>query len=93
MLGLDVLEDGLDDDVGMRRAGAVGIGNQPVHDRAQRQLVLDAPGEAFAGALECRGDAFEILILQRHRHAAQRAPGGNVAAHDAGADDVDAFAP
>ena len=37
-------------------------------------------------------DVLEVAILQRDREAAQRAPGGDVAAHDAGADHVHACA-
>ncbi len=67
------------------------IGNQAVDGGALRQLVACCAGEQLAGAREGRRDAFERLILQGHRHAAQRAPGGDVAAHDAGADDVHAL--
>ena len=44
--------------------------------------------EQLVRALERRLDVLQRAILQRDVEAAQRAPGGDVAAHDAGADHV-----
>ena len=53
-----------------------------------RRGVLQALGEELRRARHRRRQALGVLVLQRHREAAQRAPGGDVAAHRAGADDV-----
>jgi hypothetical protein len=57
--------------------------------RARRAgpLVAQAPPKSSA-ARDRGGNALGRLILQRHRQAAQRADGGDVAAHHAGADHV-----
>ena len=91
MLRFQILEDRLDHHVGLRRAAPLGVGDQAIHHIAQLQLVADALAPRRVGALQRRRDALHALVLQRHGQAAQRAPGGNVAAHDAGTDDMHAF--
>ena len=54
-----------------------------------RRGVLQALGEELRRARHRRREPPGVLVLQRHRESAQRAPGGDVAAHGAGADDVD----
>ena len=92
-LGVDVLEDRLDDDVGARDAVAGDVRNQPVGRVANAARILQAIGEQLGCALHRRRQPFRVLVLQRHRQSAQRAPGGDVAAHRAGADDVHVRAP
>ena len=87
-LRFQVLEDRLDHDVGLAHALAGGIGNQAVEREAHLRVVAQLLLERRRGALDGRRDALDALVLQRHRQAAQRRPGGDVAAHDAGADHV-----
>ena len=76
-------------DVGARDAVARDVGNQPVAShRATRRGSRRRSAKSFAGALHRRREPLGILVLQRDREAAQRAPRGDVAAHRAGADDV-----
>ncbi len=55
---------------------------------AAADRVLQALVEESLGAVHRRLNQFRGAILQGDRHAAKRRPGGDVAAHDAGADDV-----
>ncbi|WP_195847294.1 hypothetical protein, partial [Bordetella pertussis] len=50
LLGLGVLADGLDDQVGLRHAIALGVGNQAVEGGARGAPVLQLAGEEGAGA-------------------------------------------
>ncbi len=87
-LRLGVFEDGLDHHVGAVDAAAC-------HVRLQaRHLLGGLAGNAAAlleeGARAVERGLHELVaaVLQRHGVAAQRTPRGDVAAHDAGADDV-----
>ena len=92
-LGLDVLEDRLDDHVGARDAVACDVGNQPVEGVATAARILEPLREELAGPLHRRPEALGVLVLQRHGEAAQRAPGRDVAAHRPGADHVHVVGP
>ena len=89
LLRVGVLEDGLDDDV---RVGHAVRLRRPARRRSRASArlrgILQALLEQLVRALERGLDEFEPAILQRDVEAAQRAPGGDVAAHDARADDV-----
>ena len=87
-LRLEVLEDRLDDDVGVPRAFAGDVGNQPVERVAHAPLVAQAPLEELGRALDRGREALGRRVLQRDREAAHRADRRDVAAHHAGADDV-----
>ena len=88
-LGVDVLEDGFDDDVGIaprRRRSRPSAGARtprPPPAGSLRRLSKKALARSMAGS-----NQFLAAILQRDRHAAKRRPGRDIAAHDAGADDV-----
>src|SRR5690606_3007013 len=81
-----VFGDGLDNDVGMANAVAAQVRDQPVGGRPCFTGILLFPDEQGLGASLGSGDALAVLILQRDREALERAPGGDVAAHDPGAD-------
>ena len=73
-----------------RHAFAGGIGFEPHDGGVDLASFLEAFLEQRLAALQRRLDAVHVEVLQGDAHAAQGAPGGDVAAHDAGADDVDA---
>jgi hypothetical protein len=87
-LRVEVLENRLDDDIGVPRAIARHIRDQPVERVAHAPLVAQAPLEELGRALDRGGDALGRRVLQRHREAAHGADRRDVAAHDPGADDV-----
>ena len=53
-----------------------------------RSGILQPLGEQLRRASHRRREPLGVLVLQRHREAAQRAPRGDVAAHRSCADDV-----
>ena len=87
-LGVCVLEDRLDDHVRIADAVAIHVHFQAGERRGRRCRVLQALVEEGLGAVHGRLNQFRGAILQADRHAAKRRPGGDIAAHDAGADDV-----
>jgi hypothetical protein len=91
LLGVEVFEDRLDDHVGLAHAIPFGVGDQAVEGEAGGFPVAQLLFEELRGAADGRRDAFHRLVLQRDGHAAQHAPGGDVAAHDAGADHMHAL--
>jgi hypothetical protein len=96
LLGFEVLENGLDDDIGLAHAIlGLSVTSAIRRSSAKRasflaiaQLLLE---EGLRRATHGRRDALHVLVLQGHGHAAQHAPGGDVAAHDAGADHMHAL--
>ena len=80
-------------DVGARDAVAGDVGNQPVGRVADAPRIAQALGEELRRAAHRRREPLRVLVLQRDRQPAQRAPRGDVAAHRAGADDVHVRAP
>ena len=92
-LGVEVFEDGLDHHVGMPGAMSVGIRYQPVHDVAQFARIADTLAPDRIGTLQRWSDTLHALILQRDAQPAQRAPGGDVATHHTGANDMHASRP
>ena len=72
LLGLEILEDRLDDDVGRGDAVAGDIGAQPRARRGVLGRIAQALVEQLLRALERRLDELERPILQRDVEAAQR---------------------
>jgi hypothetical protein len=64
-LGVDVLEDRLDDHVGARDAVARDVGQQPVARIARTARVLQAIGEAACSRASSRARGAPRLVLQR----------------------------
>ena len=94
VLGVGVLEDRFDDDVG---AGHTVAGARPARHARHELAGLAGILEPFleqprAHASSAGSMNFELAILQRDVEPALRAPGGDVAAHDTGADHVHALA-
>jgi hypothetical protein len=87
-LRLQVLEDRLDQHVGLARAIARHVRDQAIERVALARLVAQPPLEQLRGALHRRGDALGRGVLQRDAQAAHRADRRDVAAHHAGADHV-----
>src|SRR5439155_6092957 len=92
-LGLQVLENRLDDDVRMPRSVPGDVGSQAVERVTNSEFVAQPAFEELGRALYRRREALGRLVLQRHRQAAHRAPGGDVSAHDARADHVNVLRP
>ena len=88
-LGVCVFVDRLDDHVSLRHAVARDIGLETRERGRDAGLVLEPLREMLAGAGKRWLDEPELPILQRDIEAAQRAPGRDVAAHHARADDMD----
>ena len=88
LLGLEILEDSLDDEVRPGDAVARNVRLQACRGRCPRRLITHLLVEQLPRALHGRGDILLFAILQGHGVAAQRAPGRDVAAHDAGADNM-----
>ena len=70
LLGVEVLENGLDDHVGLTHAIALGVGNQAVEREARLFLVAQLLLEQLGGTTDGGRNAFHRLVLQRHGHAA-----------------------
>ncbi len=88
LLGFEIFEDRLDDEIGIGDALAVDIGLQFRRHRRDALRRFQAFGEQFLRAIQRRLDELHLAILQRDVEAAQCAPRGNIAAHHAGADHV-----
>jgi hypothetical protein len=88
-LDLEIFDHRLDDHIGPRHALAGGIGLEPRHGGGNLGPPLEALLEQRFGPHESRIDPLHVEVLQRHAKATERAPGGDVAAHDAGADHMD----
>ena len=90
LLGLQILEDRLDHDIGVRR-----LRHRPRRRSVARGRLCRASGvwksarKQLVGPGQGRLDVLHLPVLQRDREALQRAPGGDIAAHDTGADDMD----
>ncbi len=87
-LGLEILEDRFDHDVGAARAVPGDVGNQPVGGVADAGFFPQAALEELGRALHRGREALGGLVLQRDRQAAHHAPCGDVSAHHARADHV-----
>ena len=88
LLGLEILEDSLDDQIGLGGTVSTDIGPQPGRGFGSLGVVANSFREQFGGALQCRIDVLLLTVLQCHRVPAQRAPGRDIAAHHARADNV-----
>ena len=87
-LCLDVLENGLDDDVRERRAFTADVGAQARDGLRRRLRVLQALLQEVPGPIERRLNQLRAAILQGDVDAPKRGPGRDVSAHHAGADHV-----
>ena len=90
LLDLELLHDRLDHDVGAAESVAVGIGDEARFGGVALRLGLELARKQLALRLDALLDLLSRNVLQRHLHAAGDAPAGDVGAHGAGADDVDA---
>ena len=88
---LEFFDHGFDDHIGPGHALAGRIGLEPQHGGIDLVALLEALLKQLFGAIQRGFDALHINVLQSHRHAAQSAPGGNVATHHARADDMHAL--
>jgi len=91
LLGLEVLVDRLDHEIGFGHAGAVHIGLQAFQRLRDTFRRLQSLLEQRLGAVQGRLDVFHLTILQRRGETAQGAPSGNIPAHDAGAHHMHVF--
>ncbi len=92
-LQIENFRHSLDDQVRGGDAFALEIGDQAVERVAHSAAVVAADlAEQVGGALDRAGDRFRLGVAKADDKSVPRAPCGNVAAHGAGADDVDAFA-
>jgi hypothetical protein len=89
-LGLGLLGDRLDDDVGGARALAVEVGGEAVAGVAAGAAFVDLVVEEGVRAADRLGDGGGVEVGEGDGEAPAGAPGGDVAAHRARADDVDA---
>ena len=85
-LGVEILKDCFNDDIGERDAIAGDVSTQARRGFGHLDGVVQPFGKHVLRALHGRSDEFLFAILQRDVQAAQRAPGCNIAAHDPGAD-------
>ena len=93
LLEAEVLRHRLDDQVGECDAFALEIGDQAVERVANPAAVVAADlAVEFGGALDRTGERLRLHVGEADGEAMPRAPRGDVAAHRAGADHVDAAA-
>ena len=90
-LGVGVLDDRLDHQVGIRRAVAGEVALEPRGHRRTFRLVLDLLREQILRARQRAVDEALLAIGQRHLEALVGRPRRDVAAHHAGADHVHAL--
>ena len=93
LLGVYVFDDGFDHHVRRGNAQAFEVRDQTVHGRLHPARRLQAFAEQLMGAFDGGRDEFRFPVLQGDRQSLQHAPGGDVAAHGAGADDVHPLEP
>jgi len=74
----------------MLDVGTFGVGDQPRDGGVDRKLGAHLALEQALGAGERLADLRLVEILQARLHALRHAPGGDVAAHGAGADHMHA---
>ena len=92
-LELEIFRHRLDDQIGTGNAVALEIGNEAVERVAHAPAVVAADlAVKLGGALDGAADRLRAGVAERDDKAVPRAPGGDVAAHGAGADDVNALA-
>ncbi len=90
-LGLGVFEDGFDHQVGVRNAVTLDVHCEARQCAVHGSGILESFLEERSSAIHGRPHQLRRPILQRHAHPAKCRPRRNIAAHDAGADDVHAF--
>ena len=89
LLQLQLFRHRLDDEIGVADALAVHVRHQPVKRVAHSGALAQDLAEQIGGALDRARDRLGLHVGERHPHVLAGAPGGDVAAHRAGADDVD----
>jgi hypothetical protein len=87
-LGLQVLEDRFDDDVGPNDAVTLVIGHQAVERRARQPRFPETLLEQRTCAIDRWRNVLGLTVLQRDVQSLECTPRGDVAAHGAGADHV-----
>jgi len=91
-LELERLRHRLDDEIGEAHALTGEIGDQPVERVADRDALVTDLAVEIGRALDRLGQRLGLHVGERDGEAVPRAPSRDVAAHGAGADDVDAIA-
>jgi hypothetical protein len=86
LFGGQVLDDGLQHQVGACDAVATHIRNQPVEGVADQPGILELARKERRRALHGARQVLRTAVLQGHGQAPSDGPGGDVSAHDAGAD-------
>jgi len=79
-LGLQILEDRLDDDVRLPGSVSGDVGNQPVERVPNYGFVAQPAFEKLGRRVSSQAQGARVTGLQRHREAAHRAPGGDISA-------------
>jgi len=88
LLGFRVLEDRLDDQVGLRDTRTLDIGDQSRTGGDALLRILHFFVEQYGGAIHRRLDVLQFPILQGYGESPQGTPRCDVATHHAGADHV-----
>ena len=89
LLQLEFFRHRLDDEIGIADALAVHIRHEAIQRVADVDALAHDLAEQLRGALDRAGDRLRLHVGERHTQALIGAPGRDVAAHRAGADDVD----
>ena len=88
LLQLQLFRHRLDDEIGVADALGLHVRHQPVQRIAHRRALAQDLAEQIGGALDGARDRLRLHVGERHPHILAGAPGGDIAAHRAGADDV-----
>ncbi len=88
LLDRHLLRHRLDHDIRQARAVAGDVRDQPVERSAHQVRFPEPAAVQLRGAADRGRDILRRTVLQRDPQALHRAPGGDVAAHGAGADDM-----
>ena len=89
LLQLQLFRHRLDDEIGVAHALAVHVGHKAVERVADFGRLADDLAEQFGGALDRAGDRLRLHVGECDAHPFIGAPGRDIAAHGAGADDMD----
>ena len=90
LFDLQTLGHRLDHQIGVTQAGSLGIGDKAGKRILDTLRILQPPLIQRACARHRPVNGGRIEILQRHRKAGHGRHGGDIAAHRAGTDDMDA---
>ena len=92
LLEIEPLRSRLDHEVGRSNSIAAQIGHQPIERVADIGAFVADLLVKVGRALDRAGNRLRLHVAEAHRQPMPCAPGGDVAAHGAGADDMDAGA-